>query len=194
MSTLRPVLASLPHLPPLARLNVMPLGVAGLEARLRPLPDQLRAEVTALRARLWQGASVSLHGAAALVARQWDDIRYGFAALRARQMGWSAAAFQARHPAAPAAFAARWERSDLGRAWLGEAATMLAAGRAADLERLRLALFAKRLHRIAFARSPDELLLMATVVRWDVAERWLRSGGPDAAERLARIGQSKAHG
>lgn len=174
MSALATVLASLPHLPPLARLGALPLGTAGLEARLAPLPVPLRDELAALRAWLWSAARPELGRDAARVAAEWEPIRQGFAALRAARRGRDAP----RPRAAP---------------WHGEAAALLDSDPAAA-ERLRLALFAGRLERLAFARGADPLRLFATVARWDAAERWARPAGAAAAARLQGLAEARIHG
>jgi len=73
--------------------------------------------------------------------------------------------------------ASSWERDDLGLGnllpWITEAANLLEAGAALDLERLLMAAVWTRLGHIA-ERSPFGFEpVIAFVFRWDILQRWL---------------------
>jgi hypothetical protein len=70
-----------------------------------------------------------------------------------------------------------WDRRDLGLAyllpWLPEAADLLEAGKAVELERLLMAAVWNRLGRIADGSPFGFEQVIALVFRWDILQRWL---------------------
>jgi hypothetical protein len=196
-STYYTLVASLPQLPHFEAAGWLPLSRKQLDQRLSMLTVedalQLRAAEDLVK---WQRQPITRTNAqvADRYRKLMQDIRdpslrefveYRMAqrsalvALRRRRMGNPAPATGEVWGVGPwlNLMASSWERDDLGLGnllpWITEAASLLEAGAALELERLLMAAVWARLGRIA-ERSPFGFEpVIAFVFRWDILQRWL---------------------
>jgi hypothetical protein len=191
------LVASLPKLPHFESAAWLPLSRKGLEQRLSMLTledaRQLRAAEDLVK---WQRQPITrtnqqvadryrklLPGISDPCLREFVEYRMAqrtaLVALRRRRLGIPAPAAGEIWGVGPWVnlVASAWDRDDLGLGnllpWIGEAAALLEAGDALELERLLMDAVWARLGRLA-DRSPFGFEpVIAFVFRWDILQRWL---------------------
>jgi hypothetical protein len=204
------LMASLPALGPLLAARRPPINRVRLEARMKMLKPEHRAELLRLESLLaWRALPLEttdaeqVARARALIpalsrpalrgaAQDRMELRTVLAALRRRAAGEDAPREAdwgyGRHARA---IAANWREPDFGLAraypWLREAQEMLAKGESASLERLILGVVWEGLSRRALGHFFDYEAVALYALRWRLVERWTAYDAQHAAARFRAL-------
>jgi hypothetical protein len=210
-STYYTLVASLPQLPHFEAAGWLPLSRKQLDQRLSMLTPadalQLRSAEDLVK---WQRQPITrtneqvankyrklMQDIADPSLREFVEYRMAqrtaLVALRRRRLGLPAPAAGEVWGVGPwlNLMAASWERDDLGLGnllpWITQAANLLEAGAALELERLLMAAVWTRLGHIA-ERSPFGFEpVIAFVFRWDILQRWLSYNAESGKRRFQEL-------
>lgn len=196
------LLSSLPHLPHFRRLERLPIPGHELEVRLGMLSDHDRGTldgiVSMMRwrdqpilsdervvARLEEQLRALPEGPLRDLLVERLEIRTVLAALRRRQRGESLPESRWGYGRFVHAIAKNWHLPDfgLGRVfpWISSAEHFLREGSALALEEFLYELVWARIGQCIEVTAPFSFdHVVAYVLRWDIAERWLATQGGDA--------------